>query len=376
MANKVLDRRKFLKYTGAGIALTVSYTKLLPEKLLADLKEPYKKEARYYKKIEGNIVQCQLCPRECFVSDGNRGYCDVRENQNGTYYTLVYGRLVAIHIDPIEKKPLFHFLPGTNALSVATAGCNVDCKFCQNWNIAQALPEEVPSKFVPPDQLVSLAVKYKSPTMAFTYTEPVVFTEYVYDCASFGKNHNVRSVMISNGYINKKPMQDLCGVLDAVKIDLKSFNDNFYKKIVRGTLKPVLDTLVTLKESNKWFEMVYLVIPTLNDKKEEIANMSKWILSNLGPDVPIHFTRFHPEYLLTNLPPTPVKTLEIAYNTAKDAGLNFVYIGNVPGHQAENTYCPNCNKLLIQRLGFSIKENNIVDGKCKFCGKDIPGVWK
>jgi len=376
MANKVLDRRKFLKYTGAGIALTVSYTKLLPEKLLADLKEPYKKEARYYKKIEGNIVQCQLCPRECFVSDGNRGYCDVRENQNGTYYTLVYGRLVAIHIDPIEKKPLFHFLPGTNALSVATAGCNVDCKFCQNWNIAQALPEEVPSKFVPPDQLVSLAVKYKSPTMAFTYTEPVVFTEYVYDCASFGKNHNVRSVMISNGYINKKPMQDLCGVLDAVKIDLKSFNDNFYKKIVRGTLKPVLDTLVTLKESNKWFEMVYLVIPTLNDKKEEIANMSKWILNNLGPDVPIHFTRFHPEYLLTNLPPTPVKTLEIAYNTAKDAGLNFVYIGNVPGHQAENTYCPNCNKLLIQRLGFSIKENNIVDGKCKFCGKDIPGVWK
>ncbi|MBO8131118.1 MAG: AmmeMemoRadiSam system radical SAM enzyme [Candidatus Marinimicrobia bacterium] len=376
MANKVLDRRKFLKYTGAGIALTVSYTKLLPEKLLADLKEPYKKEARYYKKIEENIVQCQLCPRECFVSDGNRGYCDVRENQNGTYYTLVYGRLVAIHIDPIEKKPLFHFLPGTNALSVATAGCNVDCKFCQNWNIAQALPEEVPSKFVPPDQLVSLAVKYKSPTMAFTYTEPVVFTEYVYDCASFGKNHNVRSVMISNGYINKKPMQDLCGVLDAVKIDLKSFNDNFYKKIVRGTLKPVLDTLVTLKESNKWFEMVYLVIPTLNDKKEEIANMSKWILSNLGPDVPIHFTRFHPEYLLTNLPPTPVKTLEIAYNTAKDAGLNFVYIGNVPGHQAENTYCPNCNKLLIQRLGFSIKENNIVDGKCKFCGKDIPGVWK
>jgi len=370
-----VTRRKFIKITSMGFAFS-AIPSLSVSSLLASTKEPYVRKARYYSKRENNAVQCHLCPRHCYVLEGNRGYCDVRENRKGEYYTLVYGRLVAIHIDPIEKKPLFHFLPGTTALSVATAGCNVDCKFCQNWNISQALPEEVPSKFVSPENLAYLANKYKTPTIAFTYTEPVVFTEYVYDCASIGKDFNVRSVMISNGFINKKPMSDLCNVLDAVKIDFKSFNPDFYKKIVRGRLKPVLDTLVLLKEKGIWYEMVYLVIPTLNDNPQEIREMSKWILSNLGPDVPIHFTRFHPEYLLTNLPPTPKTTLETAYKVAKDAGINYVYIGNIPGHPAESTYCPSCGKILINRIGYYVKAINIKNGKCKFCGQSIPGVWK
>ncbi len=371
------SRRKFLLQLGTCFAGLATAPAIL-EKTFANLPEPaepYIQEARYYKKLDNKKIQCFLCPKQCVVSNHKRGYCEVRENQDGIYKTLVYGRLVAIHQDPIEKKPMFHFLPGTTALSVATAGCNVDCKFCQNWNIAQVRPEEISFRYVSPEELVNITKYYKSPTIAYTYNEPTIFTEYICDTASAGREKGIRSVMISNGFIKREPMSDLCNVLDAIKIDFKAFSEKFYREIVSGTMKPVLDTMVFIKERGKWLEIVNLVIPTHNDDKNQIKEMCKWIIDNLGPDVPVHFTRFHPQYLMKNLPPTPVKTLEMAYNVARDAGINFAYVGNVPGHPAENTVCPSCGKILIERTGYFIRSNNIINGKCSFCQTSIPGVW-
>jgi len=371
------SRRKFIFQLGTCFA-GLTATPAILKKALANLPEPiepYIREARYYKKLDNKKVQCLLCPKQCVVSNNKRGYCEVRENQNGIYKTLVYGRLCTIHQDPIEKKPLFHFLPGTTALSVATAGCNVDCKFCQNWNIAQVRPEEISFRYVSPEELVNITKYYKSPTIAYTYNEPTIFTEYICDTASTGREKGIHSVMISNGFIKREPISDLCDVLDAIKIDFKAFSEKFYREIVSGTMKPVLDTMVFIKEQGKWLEIVNLVIPTHNDDKNQIKEMCKWIKQNLGPDVPVHFTRFHPQYLMKNLPPTPVKTLEMAYNIARDAGINFAYVGNVPGHPAENTICPSCGKILIERTGYFIRSNNIINSKCRFCQTSIPGVW-
>ncbi len=333
------------------------------------------KEARYYKKLEAKRILCELCPQECKVADLERGTCGVRENRGGTYYTLVHSRPCSLHIDPIEKKPLFHYLPGSAALSVATAGCNIECKFCQNWEISQFRPEQVKSVYLPPDKLAQLAKQYSCPTISYTYTEPVVFYEYVYDTAVEAKKLNIGNMIVSNGYIKEKPLIDLLKQLSGVKIDLKAFTEKFYQESCRGKLKPVLDTLLILKDSGIWYEIVVLIIPTLNDSDKENREMAKWIVKNLGKNVPVHFTRFHPMYKLLNLPPTPVSTLERCWKIAKQEGINFVYIGNVPGHQAENTYCPKCNEIIIRRIGYEILENNINKGKCKFCGESIPGKW-
>jgi len=333
-------------------------------------------EARYYEKLPNRKIKCVLCPRECVIDDQETGYCGVRENHGGTYYTLIYGRPCSANVDPIEKKPLFHFLPGTLAFSIATVGCNVLCKFCQNWQISQARPDQVESYDLPPHAIAKYARDTQSQSIAYTYTEPVIFAEYMYDCAEQGHRYQIKSVMISNGYIKAEPMKDLCRVLDAVKIDLKAFTEKFYQEMVAGHLQPVLDTLVLLKQQNMWTEIVYLMIPTLNDNPKELQQMCQWILKELGPDVPIHFTRFHPQYRLKNLPPTPIKTLETARKIALDTGLNFCYIGNVPGHEGENTYCPGCKKMVIQRLGFQIVSNNITrQGRCSHCGHRIPGIW-
>ncbi len=333
-------------------------------------------EARHYKKLENKEIECGICPRKCKVSPLERGYCGTRENRDGVYHTLVYSRPCALNIDPIEKKPLFHFLPGTTAFSLATAGCNVNCKFCQNWDISQVRPEQVDNYLLKPSEIADLAYQYSTPTIAYTYSEPVIFYEYMYDCAVEGHKRGIRSVMISGGYIQSDPLKELLKVLDAVKIDLKAFTESFYRDYVHGELKPVLDAIKIIRKEGKWLELVYLVIPTLNDKIEDIKRMSAWILTELGPDVPIQFTRFHPMYLLKNLPPTPVSTLEKIHSTAKSMGLHYVYIGNVPGNKAENTYCPNCGKILIQRTGYSIGKINIIDSKCKFCGQEIPGIWR
>lgn len=332
-------------------------------------------EARFYKKLPEDVVQCELCPRECVVSDVERGFCGVRENQKGVYKTLVYSRVCSLNIDPIEKKPLFHFKPGTAAFSLATAGCNVNCKFCQNWSISQVRPEQVDSLMITPDDVASECVKRNIPTIAYTYSEPVVFYEYMYDTAVRSRKDGIANVVITGGYINEKPLVELLDVVDAVKVDLKSFSEEYYRDIVNGELQPVLDALKIIHESGKWLEIVYLVVPTLNDSDEELHQLSRWVRDELSPDVPVHFTRFHPSYLLTNLPPTPVSTLEKARSIAIDEGLNYPYVGNVPGNDGENTYCPSCGEIVIRRFGFRIQELQISDGKCKHCGYAIPGIW-
>ena len=332
-------------------------------------------EAMYYKKLKDDRVECELCPRGCKVADLERGYCGVRENRNGKYYTLVHSRVCALNVDPIEKKPLFHYLPGTGAYSIATAGCNIECKFCQNWQISQFRPEQVDNMRLTPEEVVRFAKEKKCKTIAYTYSEPVIFYEYMCDTARVGKREGVGSVMISNGYIKKKPLVELCKVLNAVKIDFKGFTEKFYKETCSGELKPVLESLTTLKETGIWFEIVVLVVPTLNDSEKELKAMCLWINKNLGSDVPIHFTRFHPTYKIKNLPPTPVKTLEKARDIAIESGLNFAYTGNIPGHPGENTYCPGCKEIVIKRIGFTILRNSLKDSKCGNCKHPIPGVW-
>lgn len=332
-------------------------------------------EARFYEKLANKKIKCKLCPRECAVGDRERGYCGVRENRGGVYYTLVHSRVCAAHVDPVEKKPLFHYLPGSLAFSIATAGCNVNCKFCQNWDISQARPEQVPSQFLPPRRVAELSAQMRCPTIAYTYSEPVVFSEFLMDVADAGHEAGIRSIVVSNGYIQEEALREAYGKMDAVKIDLKSFSDVYYQKVVTGQLKPVLDTLVTLRKMGKWFEIVYLVVPTLNDSESEIRGLAHWAKENLGTDVPLHFTQFHPDYLLKNLPITPVSTLERCREIARAEGLHFVYIGNVPGHPAENTYCPKCQRVLVERIGFEIRQMVIRKGACPYCRQPIPGVW-
>jgi len=332
-------------------------------------------EALFYKKLQNNRIECQLCPRNCTVTDKERGHCEVRENRDGIYYTLVYGNPCTTNIDPIEKKPFFHYLPGSTAFSLATAGCNIDCKFCQNWQISQARPEAVKSMKLSPSEIADLAIGYNCQSIAYTYSEPTVFYEYVRDCAIEGQKRGLNSAVISNGFIQAEPLNELLPHLKAMKVDLKSFSQKYYSDICNADLQPVLDTIKLLKKSGLWLEIVYLMLPTLNDSPQEIQSLSKWILNEIGPDVPIHFTRFHPEYLLTNLPPTPVESLECAYEIAKKNGINFPYVGNVYGHRYENTYCPKCQAEIIVRSGFKIQKLAITEGRCELCGRNIPGVW-
>ena len=369
------ERRKFLKGVAAGAGILAARRRAEGSPTQGEEEEFPVKKARHFTPLAEKKVRCELCPRKCEVADRERGYCGVRENRGGTYWTLVWGRACSLNLDPIEKKPLFHFLPGTYALSTATAGCNMECLFCQNWEISQFRPEQVRALYVPPDRMARIAARRKIPTIAYTYNEPVVFFEYMYDCAVEGNKQNVRSVMISNGYILQDPLKELCDVLSAVKIDLKAFTDSFYKKYTKGELKPVLDTLRYLAKRKMWFEVVVLLIPTLNDSPKELKELCKWVAGELGPEIPLHFSRYHPTYKLRNLPPTPQRTLERAHEIGKKAGLKYVYLGNVPGHPAESTYCPNCGKNIIHRYGYRILDFRIKDGKCAFCGTPIPGVW-
>jgi pyruvate formate lyase activating enzyme len=333
-------------------------------------------EARFYEKLPSRRIKCTLCPRGCTVEDGKRGHCGVRENRGGTFYTLVHSRVCSANVDPIEKKPLFHYLPGSVAFSIATAGCNVNCKFCQNWEISQSRPEEIPADYAPPQLIATIAKQRCCPTIAYTYSEPIVFSEFLMDTADAAHEAGIRSIVVSNGYIEQDALRQAYGKMDAVKIDLKSFSDSYYKKVVGAQLKPVLETLVTLRAMVKWLEIVYMVVPTLNDSDKELFGLAKWIKTNLGADVPLHFTQFHPAYKLTNLPVTPVSTLERAKAIADGEGLHYVYIGNVPGHPAQNTYCPECRKLLVERVGFTANKLLIgADGVCPECRHPIPGIW-
>ncbi len=333
------------------------------------------KEARYYEKLSNNRIQCHLCPWDCIVEAGKRGHCQVRENRKGTYYSLVYGKISAYHNDPIEKKPFYHFLPSTYSFSIASVGCNVDCKFCQNWELARRSLSEVYTVDFTPEEIIRYAHKANSASIAFTYNEPTIFNEFVYDVADLAQKNGLRTVVVSNGYINKKPLLDLCSKIDAYKVDLKAFTEDYYRDVVNGRLEPVKDTLITLRQEGIWSEIIYLVVPTLNDNMDDIKRMCNWIKNELGDDIPVHFSRFYPKYKLKNLPPTPVETLVEVRKTALDAGLKFVYLGNIPGHEGENTYCPSCNKTLIRRVGYRVYENHIENGTCEYCGEEIPGIW-
>lgn len=332
-------------------------------------------EAKFYRKLANRKIECRLCPRGCSVAAGQLGYCGVRENRGGVFYSLVHSRVCAVHVDPVEKKPLFHYLPGTTALSLGTAGCNVNCKFCQNWGISQSRPEQVAAAHVPPRRVAEIAKQCHCPTIAFTYSEPVVFSEFLMDAADAGHEAGIRSLVVSNGFIQDDALRVAYGKMDAVKIDLKAFSESFYQRVVRGRMRPVLDTLVRLRTMGKWTEIVYLVVPGMNDSDAEFTGLAQWVKANLGADVPLHYTQFHPDYLLKDLPITPLATLERAREIALAEGLNFVYIGNVPGHPAQHTYCPQCRRVLVERAGFEIRRMLISNGTCPCCETAIPGVW-
>jgi len=319
-------------------------------------------------------VQCQLCPTECILAEYQVGDCRVRINKGGELYSLVYGKPCAVHIDPIEKKPFSHILPATTAFSIATVGCTLSCKFCQNWQISQAKPENERFYNLPPERVVAEALRSGCRSIAYTYTEPTVFYEYMYDTSVLALEKGLLNTYITCGYISQKPLKELAKVLHGANVDLKGFTEDYYKRICGGKLKPVLDSLVTLKEYGVWVEVTNLIVPTLNDNTKEITEMCKWLVKNLGPDTPIHFSRFHPDYKLKNLPKTPLNTLTRARDIAQDAGLRYVYVGNI-GHEGNNTYCYSCSELLIERQGYYVMQNHVVGGKCKFCGVNIAGVW-
>ncbi len=366
----MITRRSFLKGSAAVVAAAAVGAPFDPEA------PPNPVEAKYYERTGGDRVRCLLCPRECRIGKGERGHCRVRENRGGVLFSLVYAQPCALHLDPIEKKPFFHFLPGTQAVSLATVGCNLNCKFCQNWQISQSRPEDVETKRTPPASVVDRAISLRAPSVAFTYAEPVVFIEYVQAVAKLARERNIRSVVVSNGYVRTEPLLDLCGLVDGIKIDLKAFDESYYRDICNATLQPVLDTILEIHKRRIWLELVYLVVPTLNDGTAGIRNMARWIADTIGPDVPIHFSRFYPQYRLENLPPTPVSALDAAYETCVEEGLRYVYVGNVPGHRAESTYCPNCERKIISRSGYRIESFDIRDGACRFCSHPIPGVWQ
>lgn len=369
-----LTRREFCKILGlsaAGIFAQNFFSKRTFS--LSNL--GYQHEAMFYDKIDGATVRCRLCPNECLLSNGARSFCRVREPHDGKLYTLVYDQVCSAHIDPIEKKPLYHMLPGTTAFSIATAGCNSRCKFCQNWQISQSRPEDTVNENMPVERVVSLASAGNCRTIAFTYSEPIVFYEYSLDIIKAAKKQGIKTAFITGGYINPEPLELLCNYVDAVKIDLKGFDDKFLREVCSQKLSSIQDSLKIVRRKGVWLEIVNLIVPTLNDDIGAISEMAKWIKENLGEDTPLHFSRFFPMYKLKNLYPTPLSKLTDARNAAIKQGLKYVYIGNTEDNTANHTYCPKCGKVIIRRAGYTVLENAIKNSKCGYCGYPIQGLW-
>ncbi|UCC57779.1 MAG: AmmeMemoRadiSam system radical SAM enzyme [Candidatus Bathyarchaeum sp.] len=335
------------------------------------------REAMFYEKLEDKVVKCNLCSHRCpRIADSKRGICGVRENRDGKLYSLVYGRAVARNIDPIEKKPLFHFLPGSQSYSIATVGCNFRCDNCQNYDISQ-MPREYGSilgQEMTPKEIVMAAKLNNCQSIAYTYSEPTIFFEYAYNTAKLAKKEGIKNVFVTNGYITPEALQKIAPYLDAANIDLKSFSDDFYRKNCGAHLQPVLDSIKLHKKLGIWTEITTLIIPTLNDTEEEVQKIAKFIKQEAGEETPWHITQFHPTYKLIHLPRTPIKILRRAREIGLETGLRYVYEGNVPGETGENTYCHNCQKLLIRRFGYQIHENKTKDSTCSYCGTKIDGV--
>ncbi len=335
------------------------------------------KEAYLFEKLEENKVRCNLCNHRCVISEGKKGICAVRENQSGMLVTLVYDKIIAAHIDPIEKKPLFHFLPGSTSFSIATAGCNFRCRFCQNYEISQ-LPHDyhrIIGENIPPDAIVAYAIKNGAKSISYTYTEPTVYFELALDTARIASQKGLKNVFVSNGYMTEECLKEIHPDLHAANIDLKAFNNKFYKELCGARLEPVLKTIETMKKMGIWVEVTTLIIPGHNDSEAELKEIARFLVS-IDPNIPWHVTRFYPTYRLTNASPTPVKTLQRAREIGLNEGLRYVYTGNIPSNDGENTYCHNCGKPLIKREGFYVSQLDIKDGLCIYCGTNIPGIWR
>ena len=378
-----ITRRKFLGRCSRGLAVCAG-SALLPLRIPTATARTTgitkglieRKLSPYYTPLDRQAVRCELCPHGCEVQPGERGLCGVRENIEGRYYSLVFANPCAVHIDPVETKPFYHVLPASRAFSLATAGCNFDCKFCQNWEISQARPDDTFNYSFTPDQVITSALGYNSQVIASTYVEPVIFIEYMLAIGRLAKSRPLLKVMHSNGFINATPLEDLCGVLDAACIDLKGFTQDYYRDMTKGSLKPVQQTLKALNRRQVHTEIVTLIVPGKNDDLQQIRAMCRWIYKELGQGTPLHFVRFYPRYKLKSIPPTPVPTLEQAREIAMDEGLCFVYVGNVPDHPGGHTYCPHCQTLLIRRIGYRVKVLALQNGTCQTCGMIIPGIWQ
>lgn len=334
------------------------------------------KEACQYKKLEDQRVHCHLCNHRCLILEGQRGICGVRENRSGSLISLVYGKVIAAHCDPIEKKPLFHFLPGTRSYSIATVGCNFRCLFCQNSDISQ-MPSDrnlIMGNDMTPDQIIRDALDCRSATISYTYTEPTIFFEFALDTARMASSKGLKNVFVSNGYMSEECLEEIFPDLHAANVDLKSFNQRFYKEQCGARLEPVLKTLETMKKMGVWLEVTTLLIPGLNDSGEELKALARF-LAALDPNIPWHISRFHPTYRLNSISPTPPESIRRARDIGYEAGLTYVYTGNIPGDDGEKTFCHECGVLLIDRFGFNVLKNIIKEDRCPECGSEIPGIW-
>lgn len=321
------------------------------------------------------LVTCMLCPHQCVLGENDRGFCRVRAVKNGVLHTLVYGNACSANVDPIEKKPLYHFLPGRPILSIATAGCNFRCKNCQNWQISQAKPHEIAHADLPPEKLIEAAIAHGIPAIAYTYSEPIVYFEYARDSCALAREKGIRNVLVTAGYINPKPLQAFCKVVDAVTLDLKSFDDTVYRTLNAGRLAPVLRALEIIREEGVWLEVSRLVVPHHADSLDDIRRMCDWMVATLGPDVPLHFLRFHGAYKFERLEPTPVATMDAAEAIARQAGVRHVYIGNVPGRDSQSTRCHSCGSVVVERAGYQVLQNRLAGGGTCSCGAAVAGVW-
>lgn len=370
-----MDKREFLKIgiTGIGGLITMNDSNAA-NFMASDKPWKWSREAIHYVQTARG-VKCLLCPNECTIREGNSGTCRNRLNYKEKLYTIAYGNPCAVHVDPIEKKPLLHFLPSSYAFSIATAGCNFACLNCQNWDISQVSPKETSNSDLMPAAVVEQCLKNNCQSIAYTYSEPITFYEYVYDTAKLAREKKIKNVLVSNGYINEKPLRELSKYLDAANINLKSFDDDIYLRLNAGKLQPVLNTLKILKEENVWLEITNLIVPSWTDNMDMIKRMCEWLVVNGLNEYPLHFNRFHPMYKLTQLPATPINILNQAKDIALKAGCKFVYTGNVSDPKALNTFCPHCKTLLVERQGYKISQNLIKNNKCSKCGTSIAGVW-
>jgi pyruvate formate lyase activating enzyme len=334
------------------------------------------KEAMFYEKLDEEKVQCFLCNHHCIIQEGKRGICYVRKNEGGTLYSLVYGKVISMNVDPIEKKPLFHFLPASSSFSIASVGCNFRCEHCQNFEISQypREHEDIAGYDVTPEDVVEAAIRNGCESISYTYTEPTMFLEFALDCAKLARERGIRNVFVSNGYTGAEAVKTIAPYLDGNNIDLKG-SDDFYRKICGARLEPVKETIRLMKELGVWVEVTTLIIPDYNDSDTDLHAIAGFIRS-VDPSIPWHISQFYPTYKLTDKPRTPVDTLRKARRIGLETGLKFVYLGNVPGEGGENTFCPSCGQLVISRMGYHVAEDRIVEGKCSTCRASIEGVWK